>query len=458
MVIVNFSVEPAVYAESMNRRGYINWFKWMVVIGAFAAAGLRLGLWSFDSPAPQAANLPARPPIALADLQHTLDAEFAPIAKDGLLRESTGCGVVIGVIDHGERRVFTYGAARADSIFEIGSVTKTFTGLALAQLAVQRKVSLDEPLRPILFPGISAGPHETEITLLDLVSHRSGLPSVPDNLVPKDPSNPFSDYDRVALHDYLVRHGTAKPADAKYLYSSMGIGLLGYALARRAGVPFSQLIKTEITGPLRMNDTVFALSAEQERRVVQGHGSTLEPVDAGFREGGIFAGAIGAKSTVGDLLAWLDANLHPERYAAGAAPDSPGTTLPAAFALDHQLRGMVKPNTQVAFSWLFDVASGRFEHGGTTPGYTAHVEFAAAQDRGIVVLYNRMDELPGQRRFVDRVAENINELMSGSPATRIDLIAEDDPRSPPSMRPTMTCRDYLTTLVLKPLPILPACS
>jgi hypothetical protein len=55
------------------------------------------------------------------------------------------------------------------------------------------------------------------------------------------------------------------------------------------------------------------------------------------------------------------------------------------------------------------------------------VEFAPAQDRGIVVLYNRMDELPGQRRFVDRVAENVNELMSGRPATRIDLISEDDP-------------------------------
>ena len=411
----------------MNHRGYIKWFKWMVVIGAFAAAGLRLGLWSIDSPTPRVSNLPARPPIALADLKQALDAEFAPVVKDGLLRESTGCGVVIGVIDHGERRVFAYGDARGDSIFEIGSVTKTFTGLALAQLAAQGKVSLDEPLRPILFPDIAASPDETEITLLDLATHRSGLPSVPDNLVPKDPSNPFSDYDRVALHDFLVRHGTGKPADAKYLYSSMGIGLLGYALAQRAGVPYSELIRTEITGPLRMNDTVFALSPNQERRLIQGHGAALDAVDAGSREGGIFAGAIGAKSTAEDLLTWLDANLHPERHAIGAAPGSPGATLPAAFALDHQLRGVVKPNTEVAFSWLYDVKSGRFEHGGTTPGYTAHVEFSPRHDRGIVVLYNRMDELPGQRRFVDRVAENIDELMSGTPVTPIDTISENDP-------------------------------
>ena len=411
----------------MNHRGYIKWFKGIVVLGALAAAGLRLGLWSIDSSTPRAANLPARPPIAIDDLKQALDAEFAPVLKDGLLRQSTGCGVVIGVIDHGKRRMFNYGAARADSIFEIGSITKTFTGLALAQLAMQRKVSLDEPLRPILFPDIAASPNETEITLLDLATHRSGLPSVPDNLVPKDPSNPFSDYDRVALHDSLARHGTAKPADAKYLYSSMGIGLLGYALAQRAGVPYPELIRTEITGPLRMNDTVFALSPNQERRLIQGHGAALDAVDAGSREGGIFAGAIGAKSTAEDLLTWLDANLHPERYAIGAAPGSPGATLPAAFALDHQLRGIVKPNTEVAFSWLYDVKSGRFEHGGTTPGYTAHVEFSPRRDRGIVVLYNRMDELPGQRRFVDRVAENIDELMSGTPVTPIDTISENDP-------------------------------
>jgi D-alanyl-D-alanine-carboxypeptidase/D-alanyl-D-alanine-endopeptidase len=406
----------------MNRQGYIKSLKWMVVIGALAATGLRVGPWSLDSSStPQAAKLPARAPIALADLRSALDAEFAPIVKDGLLRQSTGCGVAIGVIDHGERRVFTYGAAHADSIFEIGSVTKTFTGLALAQLAVQRKVRLDEPLRPILFPDLAAGTPGTEITLIDLATHHSGLPSVPDNLEPKDPGNPFAEYDRVAMHQFLARHGTAKSPDTKYLYSSMGIGLLGDALAARAGVPYAEMIRTEITGPLHMDDTVFALTPEQKQRVIQGHSASMDPIDAGLGESGIFTGAVGAKSTVEDLLTWLDANLHPEHYSAGES----GATLPAAFAIDHQLRGQVMQNTEVAFSWLYDVESGRYEHGGTAPGYTAHVEFAPDEDRGIVVLYNRMDEAPGQRRFVDQIAENINELLSGKPAARIDLISDE---------------------------------
>src|SRR5260370_20343507 len=209
--------------------------KALIVLGALAFAGLRVGLRSIDSSStPQA---PARPPIALADLRPALDAEFAPVVKDGLLRQSTGCGVAIGVIDHSVRRVFTYGAAHTNSVFEIGSVTKTFTGLALAQLAVQKKVRLDEPLRPILFPDIAAGPPGTEITLLDLATHRSGLPSVPNNLKPKDPDNPFADYDRVELHQFLVSHGTARPADAKYLYTSFGIGLLRNALRHAARHP-----------------------------------------------------------------------------------------------------------------------------------------------------------------------------------------------------------------------------
>lgn len=90
------------------RAGYIKWLKWMVVLGALVVAGLRVGVWNFgSSPAPEAVLLPATPPIALANLGRALDAEFAPVVKDGPLKESTGCGVTIGVIGHGKRRVFS---------------------------------------------------------------------------------------------------------------------------------------------------------------------------------------------------------------------------------------------------------------------------------------------------------------------------------------------------------------
>lgn len=407
----------------------MKWLKALVVLRVLLVAGLHIGAWSIDSwSTPRATKLPARYPIALNDLQQALDAEFAAVVRNGLLKPSTGCGVAIGIIDHGQRRLFTYGAAHADSIFEIGSVTKTFTGLALAQLAAQGKVRLDQPVRPLLFPdNLPAAPISGEITLLDLITHRSGLPSVPGNLVLTDPGNPFGDYNPVALREFFGSRATQRPADAKYSYSSFGIALLGFALAQREGITYSQLISTEITGPLRMKDTMFALSPEQSRRVVQGHSANLDPVEAELGDSGIFAGAVGAKSTVGDLLIYLDANLHPDHYSAGADPTSPAATLPDAIAVDHQLRGNVTADTQVAFSWLYDSKSGRFEHGGATPGFTARVEFSPGEDRGIVVLYNRMDESLGQERFVDRVAENIDELMSGKPAARIDQISDCDP-------------------------------
>src|SRR5262249_57325843 len=95
-----------------------------------------------------------------------------------------GTGLAIGVWKDGERRVFIYGTAKPDSLFELGSISKTFTGLMLAQMVVQGKVRLDEPVRELLPPGTVTKPPDSEITLLDLATHHSGLPAMPDNMRP----------------------------------------------------------------------------------------------------------------------------------------------------------------------------------------------------------------------------------------------------------------------------------
>src|SRR5262249_29192251 len=151
---------------------------------------------------------PARPPVALDDLKPILDREMEPVLQRGLLsKASGGGGVVIGVLQHGKRRVFAYGAAKPDSIFEIGSITKTFTGLALAQMVVQKKVTLDEPVRSLLPPDFTSKPRGPEITLLDLVTHHSGLPRLPDNFKPKDSENPYADYDASHLREFMRKQG-----------------------------------------------------------------------------------------------------------------------------------------------------------------------------------------------------------------------------------------------------------
>jgi CubicO group peptidase (beta-lactamase class C family) len=370
------------------------------------------------TPTPEA----AMPPIAVKHLTATLDRELAPVLERGLLSPRSGGGLVVGVLDHGQRLVVAYGTAKPDSIFEIGSITKTFTGLLLAQMAVQKKVRLDEPLRALLPADWLPPAKGPEITLLDLATQHSGLPLNPSNLEPAPKG--YSDYTVSQLRKFIRRRGLAKPANAEFHYSNIGFALLGYSLSLRAGVPYGQLVVSEVTGPLHMNDTVIDLSPEQRKRLIQGFNATFDPVDP--RGLGLFAGAGALKSTAADLLTYMEASLHPEKYACGAVPGSPAATLPAAIALDHVLRADMWGDLKIALAWWCNwLIRSSYSHGGATIGYTAQVVFDPPNDRAIVVLYNRRDSntvLP----FDERVVENLNELMEGKPSISLDVLSEDE--------------------------------
>src|SRR5271166_5725974 len=138
-------------------------------------------------------------PVPAAQLQAVLSKDLTEALTSGALAPSTGAGVTIGIVDHGEKQVFSYGTSKPDSIFEIGSITKTFTGLALAQMVEQGKVKFDEPVRQLLPAGTVAKPAGIEITLLDLATQHSGLPPMPDNFNPADKDNPYADYKAAGL-------------------------------------------------------------------------------------------------------------------------------------------------------------------------------------------------------------------------------------------------------------------
>jgi len=345
--------------------------------------------------APTLEPVATRPPVAVGNLQAILDQELKPVLERGLLSKPAGGGLVIGVLDHGERRIFAYGTARPNSIFEIGSITKTFTGLILAQMVVQKKVSLNEPVRALLPAGFAGQPNAHEITLLDLSTQNSGLPRMPDNFKPKDESNPYANYDTRLLGEFLTKHGLAKPAQTKFLYSNLGFGLLGYALSQRAGLAYARLVQTEITGPLQMRDTIVTMSPPQRARLIQGYDGSFNR--AGPWDFDAFAGAGSLKSTASDMLTYLDANLHPEKYAAGAPLGSPAATLPAAVALAHEPRADAGADGKIALAWLGDPKLHYLWHNGGTGGYGSFASFNPAQDWAVVVLYNRFD---GDQRFL----------------------------------------------------------
>jgi CubicO group peptidase (beta-lactamase class C family) len=363
---------------------------------------------------------PAVAPVDASSLQSMLNRELAGAQNaGGPLAPGTGAGLAIGVVKHGSRRVVTFGTARPDSIFEIGSITKTFTGLLLAQMADKGKVRLDEPVRELLPEGTVTKPRGKEITLLDLATQQSGLPLMPGNMNTVDKDNPYSDYRAADLYDYLAKRGVRKPADAHFLYSNLGFGLLGVALADRAQAAWPDLVRDTILGPLEIKDTVVSLSPDQQNRFMQGHDEHHRPVHAWDVADGL-AGAGALRSTAGDMLTYLEANLHPEKLnLAAAGATSPRSSLSAALRKSHQLQADVGPRTRIALGWLYSADSGTYYHSGGTGGFSSYACFNPKDDYAVIVLLNSSPALP----FADLLGEHVRQRLAGEPAFSLDLLS-----------------------------------
>ena len=350
-------------------------------------------------------------PVHAAELKEVLDKDLAVALKSGELAPSTGAGVSIAVIDHGVSRVFSYGIAKTDSIFEIGSITKTFTGLILSQMVEQGKVKFDEPVRELLPPGTVDKPAGAEITLLDLATQHSGLPRMPDNFKPGDAANPYVDYHAANLYAFLSKHGVAKPEKPGFLYSNFGFGLLGQALSVRAGEPYPQLLKREVLDPLGMRDTAIALSLDQQARFIPGHTGDHKPAHAWDLDA--FAGAGAIRSTAPDMLLYIEAHLHPGKLKP-AGSSAAEKTIVTAIVQDHELRAESFGPQMIALAWLFDPATGNYWHNGATGGYSAYAFFNPKGDYGAVVLLNAT--LSDHGSYADRIGEHISERLAGKPA------------------------------------------
>jgi serine-type D-Ala-D-Ala carboxypeptidase/endopeptidase len=364
---------------------------------------------------PKVAMDPAMPPVGVADLKAVLDRDLAQALKDGALAPSTHTGVTIGVVQGGVQRIFSYGTAKDDSVFEIGSITKTFTGLILAQMVEQGSVRLDEPVRALLPEGTVAKPAaDAEITLLDLSDQHSGLPRMPDNFHPADENNPYADYDAKLLYAFVAKQGVAMPVNASFGYSNVGVGLLGQALADRAKVSYSTLLHEQITGPLKMNDTAIALTPEMKARFIEGHDTEHNPAHAWDLDA--LVGAGGIRSTAADMLIYLEAQLHPDRLAASVAATPNGKTLAAAIAKSHVIHADVSGGTKIALNWFHVDESGSFWHNGGTGGYSSFAAFNPEKDFAIVVLTN---VAPGPDAMTDTLGQHIVQRLRGVEAVSL---------------------------------------
>ncbi len=364
------------------------------------------------SPPPMTLD-PAMAPVKIADMQPVMSRDLETALKSGELAPATSAGVTIGILQHGERLVFSFGTAKADSIFEIGSITKTFTGLILAQMVEQGLVKLDEPVRQLLPAGTVAKREGAEITLLDLTTQHSGLPRMPDNFKPANPDNPYADYGAANLYQYFAEHGLEKVGSPKFIYSNLGVGLLGQALSNRAGVQYPALLAQQVTVPLGMNDTVVSLSAAQQVRFIQGH--TADHHNAHAWDLDALAGAGAIRSTATDMLMYLQAQLHPDKVPLNHS--SKARTLPAALKLSQEPRTEAAPGMQIAFNWLYITADGTYWHNGGTGGYSSYAFFNPKGDYAGVVLLNTTVSATGG--FADLVGKHVEQRLTGKPAVAL---------------------------------------
>ena len=194
--------------------------------------------------------------------------EIREILVKRIDQQKQAVGIVVGVIEPAGRRVIAHGnlakgdprTLDGDTIFEIGSISKVFTSLVLADMVSRKEVTLDDPAAKYLpehvrMPERSGKP----ITLLDLATHSSGLPNVPSNMTRKDPANPYADYSVDDLYEFLSGYTLPRDPGSEVEYSNLGAGLLGHILACRAGTDYESLVRSRITRPLGMPDTGITL-------------------------------------------------------------------------------------------------------------------------------------------------------------------------------------------------------
>ena len=303
-------------------------------------------------------------------------------------QQKQAVGIVVGIIEPDGRRVVAHGSLAngdprtvdGDTIFEIGSVTKVFTSLALADMVERKEVALDDPAAKFAVPKMSGCLERSGkfITLLDLATHRSGLPRLPGNLKMKDPRNPYADYGVDDLYEFLAGYTLPRDPGAELEYSNLGGGLLGHLLAYRAGTDYESLIATRITRPLNMPDTGIALSSSMKERMATGRTPGCLRPSANW-DLPTLAGAGALRSSANDILTFLEAFL--------GYKDSP-----LAPAMRKRMLEVRRPagQSEIGLGWLIYSTDGReiAWHNGGTGGFRSFVGFDPEERIGVVVLSN----------------------------------------------------------------------
>ncbi|MFF8289428.1 serine hydrolase domain-containing protein [Streptomyces sp. NPDC016309] len=313
----------------------------------------------------------------------TTDAE----RLDEAVRAVDAPDVVFALSRHGHRTVRSGGTAppppvsREQLRYEIGSATKTFTGLLLADLVHAGALSGNDPAAALLDPARPPG--RRPATLLHLITHTSGLPPLPADFypqaLPRWATNPYAHYPPERVVRAFLRARPRHRPGTRWRYSNFGVAVLGQTLVAATGTPWEQLLTDRVLRPLGLHDT--ALRPTGPGTDATGHradGTTPVPplLIGGFQA----AGAV--RATPDDLLTFLEAHLHPGGSPAAAALRE------VRRPLLRRGRGHAHTHTLAWFHHPADDGTMYF-HIGATSGQTAFLGFRPDRDTALVALSTR---------------------------------------------------------------------
>ena len=317
------------------------------------------------------------------------DSEIRQIISERIAGFEHRVSITVGIIGPQGRRIVSYGStgtnnprpSNGDTIYEIGSITKVFTSLLLAEMVERREVALDDPVAKYLPHGVDVPTRGgKQITLADLATHRSGLPRMPSDFAAADPMNPYVDYPVQRLYRFLSSYQLQRDIDSEFEYSNLGVGLLGQALARRATASYENALRRRVLDPLRMSSTGIGLNPALKSRQSQPHSSRfLLASTAPWDFTDAFAGAGALRCSADDMLTFLAAMLGYTR-----------TPLSSAMSRMLAVRREATDAFKIGLGWRVEQLEGTelVWTGGATYGSRSFAGYDPKLRVGVVVLSN----------------------------------------------------------------------
>ena len=300
--------------------------------------------------------------------------------------DKTNIAIVVGIVDKNGERYYKYGTfgkkdrrlVDEDTIFEIGSITKTFTAIILADMQVKGEVNVNDPVEKYLPKGVKVPElNRKKITLYSLTVQNSGLPRMMTNHKIVDYLNPYNNVTPKLLYNFLNSYKLTREPGEKFEYSNVGVGLLGHALSLKAGKSYEELVKERILTPLAMNDTRITLSAEEMKKTAIPHSQMLTKIK--LWDIPVLGGAGALRSTAKDMIKYVKANLGFTK-----------TPLATAMELSHKNTGPIGQSDCIGYNWIISNYLGTeiTWHNGGTGGFRSFAGFNKQKGIGVVVWTN----------------------------------------------------------------------